>query len=486
MESIVGRIRDTHSSGVSLPKAFSLKIQRTLASSVPPRPVVRVDFIESLLYVSQQFSFSDQLKAFCCINPGQDLIMAYRLFVSPERHLSVYARAVLQSLLNQNDKVLDVMPLNETILMDLRRNILPVSPIYDHNSNSDLQSSEQLQTFQALSEFLGKAVPSFLNFLRALCLNRCRVRRTLCHAVVEWDQLQANAEDIDGLISETTFEKSEQYPSGGHLTYSYPLSSWIYHYKLMQMEILIQMGFELRVYSLKELPSVLWYLSYTCSTHLGHLDRIGFFVNKRRSDEINDGASDQVLQQLLRIYNQLKGTEHFASSLHRLYVVLHRYGNPKDHPQLRYSSESSRHELRMRPFLGLAVPEPLSYEDVSWQSSLLQVPDLKLLEDATKLIALARKSWDEARRMGWTDPSYRIVREDNDLDGRSSEGLYEQLWDEETKRILKAGIATGIAIATVIKALAGSRKARLKVELPVQGDQDHWHKWWPVPRILIE
>ena len=232
-DTSVGRMRETQSWGVPMPQAFSPKIQRTLASSVPPRPVVRADFAESLHYVSQLFSFSEQLAIFCHINPGHDLVMVYRLFVSPERHLSVYARAVLQSLLDQNANVLDTMPLDQTILMDLRRTVLPVSPIYDQGQNSDAQSTEQSQTFQALSEFLGKAGPSFLNFLRALCLNRCRVRRTLCHAVVEWDQLQAKAEDIDGLISETTFENAEQYPSGGQLTYSYPLSSWIYHYKLM-------------------------------------------------------------------------------------------------------------------------------------------------------------------------------------------------------------------------------------------------------------
>ena len=412
--------------------------------------------------------------------------MVYRLFVSPERHLSVYARAILQSLLNQNEKVLDTMPLDQTILTDLRGTVLPVSPIYNQGQNSDAQSTEQSQTFQALSEFLGKAGPSFLNFLRALCLNRCRVRRTLCHAVVEWDQLQAKAEDIDGLISETTFENAEQYPSGGQLTYSYPLSSWIYHYKLLQMESLIQMGFELCVYTSKELPSVLWYLTYICSTHLGHLDRIGFFVNKRRPQGIKDGDSDRVLKQLLRIYNQLKGTESLAAALHRLYVVLRRHESPEKHQTSRYSSEPLRHELRMRTFSGLSVPEPLGYEDVSWQSSLHKFSDHKLLDDATKLVAVARKSWDEAKKMGWTDPSYMIAREENDLDRSKSNGLLDQLWAEETTRILKTGIATGIAVATVRKAISGSGSAKLKFEIPVQGDLDHWHKWWPVPRILLD
>ena len=31
----------------------------------------------------------------------------------------------------------------------------------------------------------------FIDSFRTACLNRCRIRRTLCHSVIEWDNLQA-------------------------------------------------------------------------------------------------------------------------------------------------------------------------------------------------------------------------------------------------------------------------------------------------------
>lgn len=30
----------------------------------------------------------------------------------------------------------------------------------------------------------------FVDTVRAACLNRCRIRRTVCHTVVDWDNLQ--------------------------------------------------------------------------------------------------------------------------------------------------------------------------------------------------------------------------------------------------------------------------------------------------------
>src|SRR6266487_398967 len=61
---------------------------------------------------------------------------------------------------------------------------------------------------------------------------------------------------------------------GGEPTYSYPLSSWAYHQKLRQLRLVLQLGFELSIYSPEELPGMYWYLSHICSTHLAHLDRI--------------------------------------------------------------------------------------------------------------------------------------------------------------------------------------------------------------------
>ena len=42
---------DTHGLGVDVPESFSMKIQRRLASSVPPRPIVEEDFDSAVTFL---------------------------------------------------------------------------------------------------------------------------------------------------------------------------------------------------------------------------------------------------------------------------------------------------------------------------------------------------------------------------------------------------------------------------------------------------
>ena len=42
--NLLSNLRDTHSFGKAVPESFSVKVQRRLASTVPPRPVVDVEF----------------------------------------------------------------------------------------------------------------------------------------------------------------------------------------------------------------------------------------------------------------------------------------------------------------------------------------------------------------------------------------------------------------------------------------------------------
>ena len=47
---LIATIRDTNDLGVSVQSAFSSKIQRRLASSVPPRPIVNIDFKDAYAF----------------------------------------------------------------------------------------------------------------------------------------------------------------------------------------------------------------------------------------------------------------------------------------------------------------------------------------------------------------------------------------------------------------------------------------------------
>ena len=420
-------------------------------------------------------------------------MVAYRLYTFQGNQQSVYVRALLQSLIFQEGKLFKDLDIHDIVVSDICKLVLPgSSPILMDFKDGKVSADDGMQLSQAMENFINKLGSSFSNLIRVQCLNRCRLRRSLCHAIVEWDQMQADAEGIDSLVHELFYEQPTQYPEGGALTHSYPLSSWIYHYKLVQMEFLVQMGFELRVYAVDEMHQMYWYLSHICSIHLDHLDRIGFFIRRHRGriKTQNDQKTietevDRTFRYLSRIFNSIKATEALARALHKLYLVIWRHSRSRYRQRKKpYSSDHMRYQLRTRPLLSVSVPEAISFEDFQSMSATERVPDQELLEESSKYLALAKKGWDEARKKGWKEPPIRGVT------SQATEGFFDKLWSQDVTRILKACIGTGVAIATVSKRLAAQQSPHLqhqpdlRFEIAAPGEHDCWHNWWVVPRML--
>jgi len=47
MKAILGRLQETHDLGTPVEECFSVKLQRRLASTMPPRPIVKLEFNEA-------------------------------------------------------------------------------------------------------------------------------------------------------------------------------------------------------------------------------------------------------------------------------------------------------------------------------------------------------------------------------------------------------------------------------------------------------
>lgn len=84
------------------------------------------------------------------------------------------------------------------------------------------------------------------------------------------------SEEIDSELRELTKEDPQVTPNGS--SYSFPLSSWVYLYKLRQMEWIILLGFELEVYQPHEFAGMYWYLQHYVRTKIGHIERIRGFA----------------------------------------------------------------------------------------------------------------------------------------------------------------------------------------------------------------
>lgn len=502
-------IRSSWQLGKPINEAFSTKIQRTLASSVPPRPMVTIKFSDAVSHFETLCNDAADVDQILETETAEELSTAIWVFMSRRPQPSVYIRALVQSFLldRGTQRVLGRTSSKQFLSSSIAAIVLPKSPMLDPaNDMVEAPTSPRFQMARLLAAFDGKVGQQYINIFRTACLNRCRTRRTLCHLVLDWDTLQADAEDIDGTMRTYTEEQPALYASD-QPSYSYPLSSWVYHHKLNHFRHIIQMGFELLIYAPDEIPGMYWYLSYICGTHISHIDRVSFFLERdmqaqeafsqpsdtREKPDVNDQVDFQrTLKNLFRIYTHLKATDAFSKALHALHTLLLRH-EAITIPQRPYSGDKLRYELRMKPFLSLNVPEPVTFESFQEESSCAALSDEEVVEEARRRIGDAKKFWEEVLKAGWSaehannpelDKSSKAEKT-RETEQQKRRTTIESEWSKGVKNVIRACISTSISIATLKKRLDETGELKgMKVNVPVPGDKDCWHEWWLVPRIL--
>lgn len=497
LQYLISRFQTT-SNGSRQPvtAAFSTKLQRRLASTVPPRPMVVVEF-------DRAWQFWDQLvldvaNCFDALSAmtAEDMLTAYAALAFGRSELSAYPRALLQSFLEMDNKVGGRCTGVHFLEQDLKSLTMPGSPLFDPN----LPGSVQQEAAQKLAQFSIKFEQTFVNLYRALCLNRCRIRRTFCHAILEWDRLQPEVEQVDAELQTAMRESPIPYPPGGAPTHAFAVSSWIYHHKLTVVRLTIQMGFQQSIYAPHEHAKMYWYLSSICDTHLSHLERISYFVSKRAAEVSHLPKSDtgrvsssvaeckNALQRLYQEFIHIKAVESLAKALHAVFIILSRRG-ANLHPHPTYSDDTLRYEIRMRPFLNLSIPECPSYESLERQVAIVGSQDSEVLDKAGAAAAAAKKGWEELLRSDWNrhqvERPQKFLNEEAYMAAVPGQVIHG-IWKEDLQRTIKATIATSLAIIQLRNFTSADRidaEHRLTAELPEEGQSDYWHRWWIVPRI---
>lgn len=387
--------------------------------------------------------------------------------------------------------ILGAVPVKQFLYDDLAELVLPSSILLQANTDDvELPSDPRFQIAQHMQRFVKRFAQPFVDTVRCACLNRCRIRRTICHTVVDWDNLQMEAEELDLQLQTLSAEPALRLQDG-EPTYSYPLSSWAYHQKLTQLRLILQMGFELAVYSPEELPGMYWYLSHICSTHLGHLDRIRTFTvaarkrdlvatNSRATNSAQKSAAFHLsFRRLEKLTTHLIAIDAFAIALHALYVLLARHKIlPSASGPGAYSTDKMRYELRMKPFLPISLPELVPFEEYRREAALEGDTDATILERASKAITEARKAWEVTLHHG------AFIDIPSPAAQKPSTAIEED-WKRDVKDTMRACIGASIAIESVKKAIASpsSISQKLQVVIPEIGSTTHWHDWWIVPQV---
>ncbi|KAJ5861262.1 uncharacterized protein N7529_008572 [Penicillium soppii] len=491
--SQLGPLTESVSLGKPVPEAFSLKIQRKLASTVPPRPMVQITSDDALAHLKRLCQDAIDMQQMLDYRGPSNFKTAVWTLLSRKPQPSIYIRCLLQALIVSNMTILGAVPVKQFLYDELAELVLPANILLEANTDEvEMPSDPRFQIAQKMEGFLKRFSQPFVDTVRCACLNRCRIRRTLCHTIVDWDNLQMEAEELDLELRTLSAEPPLQF-QGGEPTWSFPLSSWAYHQKLVQFRLILQMGFELSIYSPEELPGMYWYLSHICSTHLGHIDRIRTFtVAARKRDLISTdtraGNSSQKAAAFHRSFHTLErltthiiAVDAFAIALHALYVVLARHNVlpiASSSPQA-YSSDRLRYEIRMKPFIPITLPELVPYEEYQREAALEGDSDTTILERASKAITEARKAWEANLANGAfiDDPS----------DSTSTSPLaIEGDWKRDAKDTMRACIGTSVAIEVVKKALAASTESKplnLEVIVPDVGSKARWHDYWVVPQV---
>lgn len=484
-------IKATYQLGQSVPGAFSTKMQRRLASTVPPRPIVEFEFKEALDLLEHLCIDCKEATRFIDL-PQDPLEYESFLWTFASRSPAplAYSRSYLSTLLFHPEILNTSVSLP---LTDVKTLVFPASPVLDPGNwalsppkNPLVPKPPRLQMAMLIDEFVERSGQPYLDLWVALGQNRCRLRRMLTHVITGWDLLQADASLVDTDLAAVAAELS--------LTdqlLDFSLSTWVYHKKLWMIEKVILLGFEQDIYLPDEFAGMYLFLSLIVTrrrelltrmqTH--HLTRHTALLRSRSLRLANEAA--QAAPYLDSLIASATGTAALSLALARFYTIA-AYARLLPLPPRPFSSEPLRYELRMKPFLAVQPPEVPPFDDFQQHTQpygAFASPDpgfvTDVRNDASELwaevdgnVRAAKEAFAEVKRLGAA--------------AAKCEGV-EKAWAADVQSLLASCVALGVASAGLkdaVKKAGGVEGLGVKVEIPVGGEKKRYAEGWAVVRVV--
>ncbi|KAL1907463.1 N-alpha-acetyltransferase, non-catalitic subunit [Sporothrix stenoceras] len=480
MADAVKNINESHHLGTAVPAAFNTKMQGLLASTMPPRPIVQPSFEEAVDHWSRLCKDGAEVVDILKYEDPQSLLNFVLTFQAKKPQPLGYIRVLIQSLIFADNIMLGQHSIRQIMDDDLSIVVLPANLLLDPiNDEIEVVKDPRFALAKQMEEFR----------------NRSRSRRMLCHVLQDWEQVQMDVEDIDGLVQSTL----EEVPGNSLLAgreeggKPLPLSSWAFLYKIRLMEWVVQLGFELEVYQADELAGMYWYLCYLAKRRVAHCDRIRGFtlrslgeMRQRAGGRALPGDQEAVVARSLAFLRtqmlEASVTWELADALSCLYAALHRTGLLKT-PVRPYSTDELRYELRMRPFAAIGLPQLPKFEEFQKEAQQSTSSIMAILDYAEKAIGGAKKGCEALTRF---------------TEEEAFSAHHHERWLSRTKGIHKSAIFAGLAVASLKKVVSRVEKdggsvgngaendvgvEALKLTAQVPKPDKCYHEWWIVPKV---
>lgn len=89
------------------------------------------------------------------------------------------------------------MSIKELVFDDLKAGVLPHSVLLDEqNASVEDQNDPRHAIALGMEDFVRKIAQPYLDVYKLPCLNRCRMRRNMCHTILEWDAIQVEVRSL--------------------------------------------------------------------------------------------------------------------------------------------------------------------------------------------------------------------------------------------------------------------------------------------------
>ena len=465
----IEQVKSYHKFATPCPQAFSEKVQRQLATSTPPRPMLQIswDLACSIWKkLCEDVIAAHRLTSLDIIPSPAGLHRAIWAFSYREQPCCL-ARAEIQSILFAKQAIRDEIPHFQLLMTDISDLVLAGDGLVDPRSfEVELPSDPRHVCSKLIQGFMDNAIEEFLNLYRMVCQNRCRIRRTFTQAIPILDELETVAQTTDQELRKSTPSLTRNL--NGKTNTLEPLTCWTKFHKLRIMAWTVQLGFETDIYCPDELGSMYWLLarmSEQRSQLLAHVtafttDRLGRATRKAVKWDCSNS-----IDYLTSLHNIAMITTLIADAMATLYKLLMSVGLITA-PKRDFADASLLYEARMKPFLGIFNDTPPGADEFEkWREQVDTIAKMcaevnEKIKEAKSLIASTKKMTPKQGKYVGT----------------------EDEWTKEWKRSETTCVAISVAVSQLIRACEKHGEAELSQVMECKPEKKY-HEWWVVPLL---